>query len=129
MQPLRIAAAMPGVLAAWTVSAAAGPVPARGAGSVARVRDVHLVCMVNDRFMGTQQIPVKVEGRTYYGCCEMCKTRLWQDKTVRYAQDPVTGKAVDKATAVIGRRPDGSVLYFESATSLARYNRQRRGPA
>jgi YHS domain-containing protein len=128
MRPLRIAAAVCGVLVGCAVSAAAAP--ARPAASpVARVRDVHLVCMVNDRFMGTQQIPVKVEDRTYYGCCEMCKTRLWQDKTVRYAQDPVTGKTVDKATAVIGRRPDGSVLYFESATSLARYNRQRRGPA
>jgi YHS domain-containing protein len=126
MHALRVGA--PALLVLW--STAVGAVPARTtAGAVARVRDVHLVCMVNDRFMGTQQIPVKVEGRTYYGCCEMCKTRLWQDKTVRYAQDPVTGKTVDKATAVIGRRPDGSVLYFESATTLARYNRQKRGPA
>lgn len=120
MRALRIRAVTAMVLALGSAWAAAAP-------AVARVREVHLVCMVNDRFMGTRQIPVKVEGRTYYGCCEMCKTRLWQDKAVRYSHDPVTGKTVDKATAVVGRRPDGSVLYFESATTLARYNRQKRG--
>jgi len=34
------------------------------------------VCMVNDRVMGKPQIPVEVEGKTYYGCCEGCKSRL-----------------------------------------------------
>ena len=121
-----VRAGMPALLV--LVTTAAGAAPARtAAGAVARVRDAHLVCMVNDHFMGKRQIPVQVEGRTYYGCCEMCKSRLEQDKSVRYAQDPVTGKTVDKATAVIGRRPDGSVLYFESPTTLARYNRQGRG--
>ncbi len=31
-----------------------------------------LVCMVNDAYMGKKQLPIKFEGRMYYGCCEMC---------------------------------------------------------
>jgi YHS domain-containing protein len=99
----------------------AEPVVRRDAAAVSRVPDANLVCMVNDRYMGVEQIPVQVEGRTYYGCCEMCKTRLAQDRDVRQAVDPVSGKTVDKAMAVIGRRADGTVLYFESATTLAKY--------
>ena len=30
------------------------------------------VCMVNDRFMGVKQIPIDVDGTTYFGCCEGC---------------------------------------------------------
>lgn len=79
------------------------------------------VCMVNDTFFARQQIPVEVEGRTYYGCCAACKQRLAEDAAIRSAVDPVTGEAVDKATATIAARPDGSVLYFASEENLARY--------
>lgn len=79
------------------------------------------VCMVNDRFFGREQIPVEVEEKTYYGCCEGCKKRLAEDEAIRFATDPVTGERVDKATAVIAARPDGSVLYFQSEESLKRY--------
>jgi YHS domain-containing protein len=37
------------------------------------------------------------------------------------ATDPVTGRAVDKATALIAATPDGRVLYFESAQTLSRF--------
>ncbi len=79
------------------------------------------VCMVNDQLFGKDQIPVEVQGRTYYGCCEMCKGRLASDETARTAVDPLSGKNVDKATAVIGAKPDGSVLYFENEKSFADY--------
>ncbi len=47
----------------------------------------------------------------------------------RMAVDPVSGKAVDKATATIGATPDGQVLYLESPETLARYGkRPQRGP-
>ena len=58
------------------MASAAAPAAGRDAATVSRVPDANLVCMVNDRYMGVEQIPVQVEGRTYYGCCEMCKTRL-----------------------------------------------------
>jgi YHS domain-containing protein len=86
------------------------------------------VCMVNDALFQKDQIPVEVEGKTYYGCCQMCKARLAEDAAVRSAVDPVTGKDVDKATAVPGALADGTVLYFESAETLAQYN-EKAGPA
>lgn len=79
------------------------------------------VCMINNQIFEKDQIPVQVEGRTYYGCCEMCKERLANDAAARTAVDPVSGKTVDKATAVIGARPDGSVLYFESEETLEKF--------
>jgi YHS domain-containing protein len=82
------------------------------------------VCMINEHAMGKDQIPVEVEGRTYYGCCEMCKKALTTDATKRVAVDPVTHKQVDKATAVIASQQDGRVFYFETEENLARYNQQ-----
>lgn len=86
-----------------------------------RVTDASQVCMVNDQFMGRVQIPVEVEGRTYYGCCAMCKDKLTQQPAIRTARDPVTGEAVDKAKAVIVQDASGKVMYFASEDSLRRY--------
>lgn len=77
--------------------------------------------MVNDQFMGRAQIPVVVEGRTYYGCCPACKDKLEKLPEARTAQDPVTGQAVDKANAVIVQDAAGKVLYFSSESTLRRY--------
>jgi len=82
------------------------------------------VCMVNDSLFAKEQIPVEVEERTYYGCCEMCKERLAKDAGSRQAIDPVSGATVDKATAVIGAQADGSVFYFENEANLEQYNAQ-----
>jgi YHS domain-containing protein len=79
------------------------------------------VCMINNQIFEKDQIPVEVQGRTYYGCCEMCKERLANDAASRTAVDPVSGKEVDKAKAVIAAKPDGSVLYFESEESMEKY--------
>lgn len=83
--------------------------------------ETNKVCMVTDRFMRVPQIPVNVEGRTYYGCCEGCRARLTNDPSVRSATDPVTKHAVDKASAIIGADGSGAVLYFESEDSLQKY--------
>ncbi len=91
------------------------------ADGVTRVTDADKVCMMNDRYMGTAQIPVDVDGKVYYGCCAMCKERLAKDRRARVALDPVSGKEVDKATAVIAKRADGSVLYFENEANLEKY--------
>ena len=79
------------------------------------------VCMVNDQLFERDQIPVAVDGKTYYGCCAMCKERLSKDAEARTGVDPLTQKKVDKATAVIAAREDGSVLYFESEKTFAEY--------
>lgn len=83
------------------------------------------VCMVNNTLFPKDQIPVAVEGRTYFGCCEMCKGRLASDPAIRTAVDPVSGKTVDKAKAVIGATPDGKVLYFESGKTFTAYGKRK----
>ena len=77
------------------------------------------VCMVNDRFMGIDQIPIEVEGITYYGCCQDCVKKLQENLNgVRYSTDPVSGEKVDKAKAVVIRnKTDGTVYYFSSEAS------------
>jgi YHS domain-containing protein len=90
---------------------------------VTLVDDPSLVCMVNNQFMGQPQIPIEVDGTTYFGCCEMCKTKLATDPSSRTAIDPVSGASVDKAKAVLGKSQTGAIHYFESAENLASYAR------
>lgn len=79
-----------------------------------------LVCMVNDAYMGKPQIPVPVNGKTYYGCCEMCVDKLNNLESARIAIDPFSGNPVDKSEAfIVVTNPQGAVAYFESE---ANYN-------
>lgn len=125
MPGLRISPRRPGLLALFCCAALliAGLALAGDAGAKPALKKVEakLVCMVNNQFMNKDQIPVQVEGKTYYGCCEMCKERLAKDVAARTATDPVTGNKVDKAKAVIAAFPDGSVLYFESEETLKKF--------
>lgn len=93
--------------------------PAEGA--ALQVVEAKYVCMINNQRFSKTQIPVEVEGRTYYGCCDMCKEKLGGDPKSRVATDPVSGKEVDKSKAVIGVDADGAAFYFESAENLKRY--------
>ena len=82
------------------------------------------VCMMQDTVMSVPAIPLARDGKTYYGCCEMCKAKIAAEPT-RYtlARDPVSGAVVDKATAAL-LSVDGRVLYFESEDSRGRYMRR-----
>jgi YHS domain-containing protein len=86
------------------------------------VVDAEYVCMVNDARFAKKQVQVQVEGKDYYGCCQMCKERLTNDRSVRVAIDPVSGKEVDKATAVIGADSQDRVFYFENEKNLEKFN-------
>jgi YHS domain-containing protein len=101
--------------------AAFGQEDVKPSGALTKV-EPKTVCMINEHAMGKDQIPVEVDGKTYYGCCEMCKKALATDASKRAAVDPVTGKQVDKATAVIAAQEDGRVFYFESDETLAKWN-------
>tara|TARA_B100000508_G_scaffold138607_1_gene135059 strand:- start:203 stop:598 length:396 start_codon:yes stop_codon:yes gene_type:complete len=81
------------------------------------------VCYVTNRYMGTDQIPVEVEGKTYYGCCQGCVGNLKKNRKIRYAIDPLTGEEVDKALAYIVLKPrgGGAVLYFSSRENYLKY--------
>lgn len=80
------------------------------------------VCMINEQYMKKDQIAVDVEGKTYYGCCAMCVERLSKSEKSRYAVDPISGKKVDKAVAVIAADEDANVFYFENEKNLEKYN-------
>lgn len=80
------------------------------------------VCMINNKLFDSPQIPVTVGGKTYYGCCPMCKAKLEKSEQARTATDPVSGKMVDKATATIGAQADGTVYYFENEENLKHYS-------
>ncbi len=100
--------------------AASPPSDGRLANGLIRV-EPSTVCMVNNQHMAKAQIPVLVDGKTYFGCCAMCKGKLENDAATRTAMDPVTAKPVDKATAIIARNDEGIVFYFESDETLRRY--------
>jgi YHS domain-containing protein len=84
-----------------------------------------LVCMMNNAFMGTEQIPVQVNGKTYYGCCAGCAASLQANtNNIRYAQDPYSGEEVDKAEAFIALKSPATkeVLYFKSEENYKAYS-------
>ncbi|WP_339757757.1 hypothetical protein [uncultured Winogradskyella sp.] len=74
------------------------------------------VCMVNDKFMGIDQIAIDVNGILYYGCCENCVEKLQKNlDDVRFGSNPLNTKKVDKALAVIVQdKNSGDVFYFAS---------------
>ncbi len=81
------------------------------------------VCYVNNSYFGKEQIPVEVDGKTYYGCCEGCVDKLHNIREFRYATDPLSGVEVDKAKAYIVLKPDGNgeVLYFENKDNYLKF--------
>lgn len=82
-----------------------------------------MVCMVKDMYMGIDQVPVSVQDKTYYACCDQCIRDLNNDQSVRYAIDPYSKVRVDKADAFITMNSvkKGAILYFESANNAKKY--------
>ncbi len=82
-----------------------------------------LVCMVNNTYMGVDQIPVPLQEKTYYGCCDKCVRDLLTNETVRFAIDPYSKQKVDKALAFItmSQAKSGTILYFESEQNAKKY--------
>lgn len=83
--------------------------------------DSKYVCMITKKHFQTKQMQVNVEGRSYYACCDTCKTKLLEDPSSREDVDPVSGKKVDKATAVVGVDKAGNVYFFENVQNLERF--------
>src|SRR5690554_3782181 len=85
-----------------------------------------LVCMVNNAYMGKKQFEVPFEGKTYYGCCNMCVERIPQDKTARTAIDPFTSKEIDKSEAyIVLVSGEGHVAYFENEENYQQFLAER----
>ena len=80
------------------------------------------VCMVNDAYMGRLQFEVPFEGKTYYGCCNMCVERIPVDKDARIAVDPFSSKVVDKSEAfIVLVSAQGHVAYFENEQNYKQF--------
>jgi YHS domain-containing protein len=101
------------VLAVTALRAIAG-VPAAAALPLTSVPERSHVCMMQDTVLPTAGLPVEHNGKTYFGCCPMCRGRMLAEPTkYTLATDPVSGKQVDKATAPL-LEYRGKVFYFES---------------
>ena len=83
--------------------------------------EAQYVCMMNNKVFDKPQMAIQVEGKTYYGCCPMCADKLKNDASLRTATDPVSGKSVDKASAVIGADTHGMTYYFESKENFNKF--------
>jgi YHS domain-containing protein len=94
---------------------------ARPEGRLTKI-DPRRVCMVTNHAFDEPQWPIDITGKTYYGCCNMCKGVLARDRSQRVAVDPVSKKKIDKSAAVIGVGANKGVLYFENETNLDKYN-------
>lgn len=83
------------------------------------------VCMMNNKYFETEQIPVSVNGKNYYGCCAGCAASLQNNPQIRQANDPYSGETVDKADAFIVLKPDGTkeVQYFKSEKNYEEYQK------
>ena len=81
------------------------------------------VCMINNRFMNSEQIAVPLNDKIYYGCCEGCVKALNEDSTSHYTSDPLSGEQVDKAIAFIIGKPGSKedVLYFKNEKNAREY--------
>ncbi|QHC86377.1 hypothetical protein AS589_17100 [Empedobacter brevis] len=81
------------------------------------------VCMVNNAYMGKDQFEVPYDGKTYYGCCNMCVERIPNDETARKETDPFTGKQIDKANAyIVLKDQTGNVDYFENEDNYKKFS-------
>lgn len=83
----------------------------------ANVADNKMVCMMQDMVLTKPGIAITHAGKTYYGCCEMCKQKI-ASEPAKYTKgtDPVSGKKVDKASALIYGL-DGTAFYFETSAN------------
>ena len=118
---LNAPAYLAGLVLALAVSLAAGVTRAAAAPPTVSVPERTRVCMMQDTVMAGPAVPLTHNGKSYFGCCEMCKAKIAAEPE-RYtlARDPVTRAVVDKATAAL-LSVDGRVLYFESESTRARY--------
>ncbi len=97
------------------------PVLAASGGEKVKQVDAKYVCFITKKHFDKPQSEVVVDGKKYYGCCADCTKQLSEDPKSRLAVDPVSGKEVDKAEAVIGVDKAGNVYFFENETNLKKF--------
>jgi hypothetical protein len=87
-----------------------------------------MVCMVSGIVKDKSIKPIKVNGKTYWGCCDNCLMQLKNNiKNVLFAKDPFSGAMICKSWALKRLNPENKkyVLYFESDRNYELYSRTR----
>ena len=79
------------------------------------------VNMATNRVAGSQQAPVSIDGRTYFGSGEGHASNLRLNAASRVAIDPYSNKKIDKASALTFADASGRVFYFESENSYSEF--------
>ena len=79
------------------------------------------ICFINKSRFNHNLKSVEVDGKKYYGCCPDCLAKLKDDASSRMDVDPLSGKQVDKATAVIGVDKNGKIYFFENIENLKKF--------
>ncbi|MDF1546732.1 MAG: hypothetical protein P1P88_02845 [Bacteroidales bacterium] len=83
-----------------------------------------MVCMVSGEVKNKAIKPIFVNGKTYWGCCNMCIAKLTNNTgNVQFALDPLTKKQINKSDAVIRLNPkyQRQALFFESNKTYHQY--------
>ncbi len=102
-------------IAAWIIMGAGG----NKAGLT--IIDPSHTCMGSNMAQAKAQNYADIDGKRYYGCTNMCITNLKENPGFRYGIDPVSGKRVDKATALVAKQSHGALLYFEGEETFRAY--------
>lgn len=80
--------------------------------------DASKVNMTANRFENEAQQSVVLDGKTYFVASAAHAENLKLNPSTRFANDPISNKAVDKADAVIYADASGRTYYFESEQSF-----------
>jgi len=112
---------LPTALAILSLTIPLSAAPKTGEGERVKQVEAKYVCFINKQRFDKPQMPVVVDGKTYFGCCQTCAQTLTDDPKSRLDVDPVSGKEVDKATAVIGADKNGKVYFFENVENLKKF--------
>ena len=68
---------------------------------------VNKVCMVGDEIKFKVIRPVKIEGKTYWACCNKCEAKLnYNLNDIRNAIDPFSKKKINKADSYCRTKSD-----------------------
>jgi YHS domain-containing protein len=87
------------------------------------------VCMQRNDAYKFPQHKMEIGKQTYYYCCGLCKMKLEREPELRTAQDPLTGKSIDKAQSFTAVNAQNKVFYFENEKNFKDYLKKAPAPA